>query len=64
MGQVSKARNRFRMGRGRARQRVGRLTRNRSMQARGTADRLSGAARQVTEHFKDAGQTVRNLARR
>jgi uncharacterized protein YjbJ (UPF0337 family) len=64
MGQLSKLRNRFMISRGRARQKVGRLTRNRSMQRRGTADRLSGAARQVSEHVKDAGRSVRGLARR
>jgi uncharacterized protein YjbJ (UPF0337 family) len=64
MGQVSKLRNKLMIGRGRARQKVGRLTRNRSMQARGTADRLSGSARQLTEHVRDAGRSVRGLARR
>jgi uncharacterized protein YjbJ (UPF0337 family) len=64
MGQVNKLRNRFMIGRGLARQRIGRLTRNRPMQARGMAERVSGAARQVTEHFKDAGRSVRTLARR
>jgi uncharacterized protein YjbJ (UPF0337 family) len=64
MGQLSKLRNRFMISRGRARQKVGRLTRNRSMQRRGTAERLSGAARQACEHVKDAGRSVRSLARR
>jgi uncharacterized protein YjbJ (UPF0337 family) len=64
MGQLTRLRNRFMISRGRARQRVGRLTRNRSMQRRGTIERLSGAARQVFEHVKDAGRSVRTLARR
>lgn len=64
MGYLDKARNRVKMSRGRARQRIGRLTRNRSMQAKGIGDRLSGAARQVTEQAKDAGRNLRDSAKR
>lgn len=64
MGLVDKVRNRFRMSLGRARQETGRLTRNRSMQSKGMGERLSGAARQVTEQAKDAGRNIRDSARR
>lgn len=64
MGMIDKVRNRFKMSRGRARQETGRMTRNRSMHAKGIGERLSGAARQVTEQAKDAGRNVRDSARR
>lgn len=64
MGLVDKVRNRFMMSRGRAKQETGRVTRNRSMQAKGIGERLSGAARQVTEQAKDAGRNIRASARR
>lgn len=64
MGLIDKVRNRFKMSRGRARQETGRLTRNRSMQAKGVGERLGGAARQVTEQAKDAGRNIRDAARR
>jgi uncharacterized protein YjbJ (UPF0337 family) len=57
-------RNRLMMSRGRAKQQIGRVTQNRSMQAQGMGERLSGAARQATEHAKDAGRNFRGLARR
>jgi uncharacterized protein YjbJ (UPF0337 family) len=64
MGQVGKLRNRLMVGRGKARQRIGRLTRNRRMQSKGMAERARGTARQITEHVRDAGRSVRGLARR
>lgn len=64
MRQVHKLRNRLAMGRGRVRQQIGRRTRNRSMQAKGMAERLSGAARQAVEHMRDAGRGFRGPARR
>lgn len=64
MGLIDKVRNRFKMSRGRARQETGRLTRNRSMQGKGISERLSGAARQVTEQAKDAGRNIRHSAKR
>lgn len=64
MGLLDKVRNRFKMSQGRVRQHAGRLTRNRSMQAKGMGERLSGAARQVTEQAKDAGRNIRESARR
>jgi uncharacterized protein YjbJ (UPF0337 family) len=64
MGLVNKARNRFMMGWGRTKQKTGRLTRNRSMQAKGMGERLSGAARQITEQARDAGRNIRAGARK
>jgi uncharacterized protein YjbJ (UPF0337 family) len=63
MGLVEKVRNRFMMSRGRARQQTGRVTRNRSMQAKGMGERASGAARQVAEQVKDAGRNIRAAAK-
>ena len=64
MGLVEKVRNRFMMSRGRTKQETGRVTRNRSMQAKGMGERASGAARQVAEHAKDAGRNIRAAAKR
>jgi uncharacterized protein YjbJ (UPF0337 family) len=63
MGLVEKVRNRFMMSRGRARRETGRVTRNRSMQAKGMGERASGAARQVVEQVKDAGRNIRAAAK-
>jgi uncharacterized protein YjbJ (UPF0337 family) len=63
MGLIDKVRNRFMMSRGRAREEAGRVTRNRSMQAKGMGERISGAARQVTEQAKDAGRNIREASR-
>jgi uncharacterized protein YjbJ (UPF0337 family) len=59
MGLIDKVRNRFMMSRGRAKEETGRMTRNRSMQAKGMGERVSGAARQVAEQAKDAGRNIR-----
>lgn len=64
MGLLGKVRNRIRMTRGRAKQEIGRVTRNRSLQAKGIGERVSGAARQVTEQAKDAGRNIRHAAKR
>ena len=63
MGLLNKVRNRFMMSRGRTKQETGRVTRNRSMQAKGMTERVSGAARQVAEQAKDAGRNIREAAR-
>lgn len=59
MGLVNKLRNRFRMDRGRARESTGRATGDPYLEAKGQGERLSGAARQVTEQAKDAGRNIR-----
>jgi len=63
MGLVDKVRNRFMMSQGRTKQETGRVTRNRSMEAKGIGERISGAARQVSEQAKDAGRNIRDSAK-
>lgn len=58
MGFIDKLRNRFKMGRGRAKQDVGRATGDPYLEAKGQAERIDGAGRQVGEQVKDAGKNV------
>jgi uncharacterized protein YjbJ (UPF0337 family) len=51
------------MSRGRAKQETGRVTRNRSMEAKGMGERASGAVRQVAEQAKDAGRNIRHAVK-
>ncbi len=60
MGFMDKLRNRFKMGRGRAKERVGRATGDPYLEARGAGERVSGAAGQVGEQAKDAGKNIRD----
>jgi uncharacterized protein YjbJ (UPF0337 family) len=60
MGFVDKMRNKFKMGRGRAKQDVGRATGDPYLEAEGQAERIGGATRQVGEQVKDAGKNVRD----
>jgi uncharacterized protein YjbJ (UPF0337 family) len=60
MGFMDKMKNKFKMGRGRAKQNVGRATGDRTMEARGQGERADGATRQVGEQVKDAGKNVRD----
>lgn len=60
MGFMDKMRNRFKMGRGHAKQDVGRATGDPYLEARGQGERIDGAARQVGEQVKDAGKNVRD----
>jgi uncharacterized protein YjbJ (UPF0337 family) len=53
MSILSRIANRSRIGRGRAKQRIGRATGNRRLQAEGLADRVSGSARQFGQDVKD-----------
>lgn len=50
----NRIRNRFQITRGRAKQKLGRATGNRRMQAGGVADRVGGNVRQAGEQLKDA----------
>ena len=54
MSFVNKIRNRAQVSRGRAKQKVGRATNNRLLQAEGLADRIGGGTRQLGEKVKDA----------
>jgi uncharacterized protein YjbJ (UPF0337 family) len=58
MGFLDKMRNKFKMGRGRAKEHVGRATGDPYLEAKGQGERMSGAARQVGEQVKDAGKNV------
>jgi uncharacterized protein YjbJ (UPF0337 family) len=60
MGFMDKLRNKFMMGRGRAKQDAGRVMGDRSMEAEGQGERVHGATRQVGEQVKDAGKNVRD----
>jgi len=60
MGFMDKLRNRFKMGKGEAKQNVGRATGDPYLETRGQAERVDGAARQVGEHVKDAGKNVKD----
>ena len=60
MGFMDKLRNRFMMGKGHAKQDVGRATGDPYLETRGQAERVDGAARQVGEQVKDAGKNVRD----
>jgi uncharacterized protein YjbJ (UPF0337 family) len=59
MGFLDKMRNRFKMGKGRAKEKTGRATGDPYLETKGEAERASGGARQVTEQVKDAGKNVR-----
>jgi uncharacterized protein YjbJ (UPF0337 family) len=63
MGFLDKARTKSQAGRGRVKQRLGRSTGNRGMQADGLADRIAGTARQLTRQvatwLKDAALDLR-----
>jgi len=63
VGFVDKLRNKFKMGRGRAKQDVGRATGDPYLEARGQGERIDGATRQVGEQVKDAGKNVRDAFR-
>jgi len=64
MGFIDKMRNKFMMGRGRAKQNVGRATNDPYLQAEGKGERVEGAGRQVGEQVKDAGKNVRDAFKR
>jgi uncharacterized protein YjbJ (UPF0337 family) len=61
---LDKIRNRSRLSRGRAKQKIGRATNNPRLQAEGLADRVSGGARQLGEELKDAGKDITGSFRR
>ena len=60
MGFMDKLRNRFMMGKGRAKQNVGRAAGDPDLETRGQAERVEGAGRQVGEQVKDAGKNVKD----
>jgi uncharacterized protein YjbJ (UPF0337 family) len=64
MGFVDKMRNKFKMGRGRAKQDAGRAMGDPYLEAKGQGERVDGATRQVGEQVKDAGKNVRDAFKR
>lgn len=61
---VKKIRNRAQVSRGRAKQKVGRATNNRRLQADGMADRIGGSTKQLGEKLKDAGRDAKGRFKR
>ena len=64
MGFMDKLRNKLKMGRGRAKENVGRATGDPYLETRGKAERVEGAGRQVGEQVKDAARNVRDGLKR
>lgn len=60
MGFIDKLRNKFKMGRGRAKQNMGRATGDPYLETKGEAERIGGAGRQAGEQVKDVGKNVRD----
>ena len=60
MGFIDKLRNRFTMGKGRAKEDVGRATGDPYLETKGQAERAGGAGKQVGEQVKDAAKNVRD----
>ncbi|HXT88873.1 MAG TPA: CsbD family protein [Trebonia sp.] len=60
MGFMDKLRNKFKMGKGRTKQNVGRATGDPYLEGKGQAERIGGAGRQVGEQAKDAAKNTRD----
>jgi uncharacterized protein YjbJ (UPF0337 family) len=60
MGFIDKMRNKFKMGKGRAKQDAGPAMGDPYLEAEGQGERMGGAARQVGEQAKDAGKNVKD----
>jgi len=61
---LDKMKNRLQMGRGHAKQDLGRATGDPYLEAEGQKERIGGSARQVTEQVKDAGKNVKDAFER
>ena len=64
MSFMDKLRNRFKMGKGRAKEGTGRAVGNPTLETKGQAERAGAASRQVGEQVKDAGKNVRDAFRK
>ena len=64
MSFLDKMKNRLQMGRGHAKQDLGRATGDPYLEAEGQKERIGGSARQVTEQVKDAGKNVKDAFER
>jgi uncharacterized protein YjbJ (UPF0337 family) len=60
MGFMDKLKNKMQMGKGRAKENVGRATGDPYLESKGQGERATGAGKQVGEQIKDAGKNVRN----
>lgn len=60
MSLVNKLRNRFRMGKGRAKAKAGRAAGDPYLEMKGEKEQAGGAARQVGERAKDMGKDARD----
>jgi uncharacterized protein YjbJ (UPF0337 family) len=64
MGFMDKLRNKLQMGKGRAKQDVGRTVGNPRLETEGQGDRIAGSTKQVGEQVKDAGKNIRDAFRK
>jgi uncharacterized protein YjbJ (UPF0337 family) len=64
MSFMDKLKNKLQMGKGHAKQEVGRATDNPRLKAEGQGDRIAGSTKQVGEQVKDAGKNVRDSFRK
>ena len=64
MGFMDKLRNRFQMGKGRAKAKTGRATGDPYLEAEGQTERVEGATRQVGEQVKDSAKNVKDAFKR
>jgi uncharacterized protein YjbJ (UPF0337 family) len=64
MGFMDKLRNRFMMGKGQAKETVGRSTGDPYLEGKGQAEQTGAAGRQVGEQVKDAAKEARRAFKR
>jgi uncharacterized protein YjbJ (UPF0337 family) len=57
---MDKLKNRFQMGKGRGKEKLGRAAGDPYLESKGQGERISGAAKQVGEQVKDSGKNVRD----
>ena len=62
MGFMDKVKNKLEMGMGRAKEQAGRASGDKSMEAEGRGDRVSGSVKQVGEQLKDAAKNIKGAA--
>jgi uncharacterized protein YjbJ (UPF0337 family) len=63
MGLIDKLRNKVTIGKGHAKENLGRHNRDPELSAEGQADRIRGGAKQVGERVKDAARDIRRSSR-
>ena len=60
MGAMDKLKNKLQMGKGRAKENVGRATGDPYLETKGRTERAGGAGKQVGEQVKDAAKNARD----